>query len=52
VYLDGGVRSEGVSSTIVDASRADGLLHVVRHGAVSDERLREVVGDLLAEPGA
>ncbi|MCS5715055.1 L-threonylcarbamoyladenylate synthase [Herbiconiux sp. CPCC 205716] len=47
VYLDGGERPEAVASTIVDATRADGTLRVVRHGAVSDERLREIVGELL-----
>lgn len=47
VYLDGGERADAVASTIVDATRPDGTLHVVRHGAVSEERLREVVGELL-----
>ncbi|MFB2555844.1 L-threonylcarbamoyladenylate synthase [Herbiconiux liangxiaofengii] len=53
VYLDGGDRLDAVASTIVDATRPDGSITVVRRGAVSDERLREVVGDLLtAEPGS
>ena len=47
VYLDGGVRDGGSASTIVDATDP-GAFRVVRHGAVSHERLREVVGDLLA----
>jgi tRNA threonylcarbamoyl adenosine modification protein (Sua5/YciO/YrdC/YwlC family) len=40
VYLDGGPVPGGVASTIVDAT--DGL-RVVRAGAISAERLREVV---------
>jgi tRNA A37 threonylcarbamoyladenosine synthetase subunit TsaC/SUA5/YrdC len=47
VYLDGGARPEAVASTIVDATRADGTLRIVRHGAVSDELIRSVAGELL-----
>ncbi|GAB3617832.1 L-threonylcarbamoyladenylate synthase [Okibacterium endophyticum] len=49
VYLDGG-RSGGIASTIVDAtglSVPDGLITVLRDGAVSRAELRDVVGDLL-----
>jgi tRNA threonylcarbamoyl adenosine modification protein (Sua5/YciO/YrdC/YwlC family) len=48
VYLDAGARQDATASSIVDATSADGLLRIVRHGAVSDERLRAVAGDLLA----
>jgi L-threonylcarbamoyladenylate synthase len=49
VYLDGGA-TDSVTSTIVDASSfgTDGLIRVVRHGAVSEEQLRTVLGDVLA----
>ncbi|MCS5728429.1 L-threonylcarbamoyladenylate synthase [Herbiconiux moechotypicola] len=50
VYLDAGERSATGASTIVDATGADGLLRIVRHGAVSEEAIRGVVGELLA-PG-
>ncbi|SME96318.1 tRNA threonylcarbamoyl adenosine modification protein (Sua5/YciO/YrdC/YwlC family) [Cellulosimicrobium cellulans J34] len=40
VYLDGGTAPGGVASTIVDAT--SGTLRVVRQGAVTLERLREV----------
>lgn len=48
VYLDGG-ETETVTSTIVDASSfaADGSIRIVRHGAVSEEQLRTVLGDVL-----
>ena len=48
VYLDGG-ETETVTSTIVDASSfsADSSIRIVRHGAVSEEQLRAVLGDLL-----
>ncbi|MCD2499843.1 MULTISPECIES: L-threonylcarbamoyladenylate synthase [Microbacterium] len=63
VYLDGGEVAEGIASTIVDATtlvRAadlpDGqqpVVRVLREGAISRERLREVLGDLLeADPVA
>lgn len=64
VYLDGGVagtaypdRPAGSSeaSTIVDATTLSfpgGRLRIVRHGVVSEEQLREVVGSLLDEPEA
>jgi L-threonylcarbamoyladenylate synthase len=52
VYLDGG-ETQTVTSTIVDASSfgADGSIRIVRHGAVSEEQLRAVLGDVLAAPG-
>ena len=40
VYLDGGTAPGGVASTIVDAT--SGTLRVVRQGAVTLDRLREV----------
>ena len=48
VYLDGG-ETDTVTSTIVDASSfaADGSIRIVRHGAVSEEQLRNVLGDVL-----
>lgn len=58
VYLDGGSRGLGgddaavtLSSTIVDATAlaaGNGLLRILRHGAISDDSIRAVVGDLLA----
>lgn len=55
VYLDDGYSKTGVASTIVDATRLTGgvdpVLRVLREGAISRGRLREVVGDLLeADP--
>ncbi|MCS5721390.1 L-threonylcarbamoyladenylate synthase [Herbiconiux sp. CPCC 203407] len=47
VYLDGGARDGGSASTILDATDPASF-RIVRHGAVSDDALREVVGDLLA----
>ncbi|SDZ07618.1 L-threonylcarbamoyladenylate synthase [Herbiconiux ginsengi] len=47
VYLDGGERPEAVASTIVDATDPGGRITIVRLGAVSAERIRDVVGDLL-----
>lgn len=41
-YLDGGPRSGGVASTIVDCTGADPV--VLRHGALPADRLREVLG--------
>ncbi|TAJ49736.1 MAG: threonylcarbamoyl-AMP synthase [Herbiconiux sp.] len=53
VYLDGGPRTGGLASTIVDATDHSGLLRIVRQGAVSAESLRAIVGDSLhAESGA
>ncbi|WP_368499541.1 L-threonylcarbamoyladenylate synthase [Herbiconiux sp. A18JL235] len=53
VYLDAGERSDTLASTIVDATGDDGMLRIVRAGAVAEERIREVVGELLAPgPGA
>jgi tRNA threonylcarbamoyl adenosine modification protein (Sua5/YciO/YrdC/YwlC family) len=55
VYLDGGISQTGISSTIVDATSlvggAEPLIRVLREGAVSRARLRDVLGDLLeADP--
>ncbi len=47
VYLDGGERHDAVASTIVDATDPAGRISIVRLGAVSAERIRDVVGDLL-----
>lgn len=53
VYLDAGERADALASTIVDATGDDGMLRIVRAGAVPEERIREVVGELLAPgPGA
>jgi len=48
VYLDGGVAGEPVPSTIVDVS--GDLPRLLRAGAVSEEDLREVAGDLVVGP--
>ncbi|MFF2633991.1 L-threonylcarbamoyladenylate synthase [Microbacterium sp. NPDC058021] len=55
VYLDAGTRETGIPSTIVDATGLVGdgekIVRVLREGAVSRARLREVLGDLLeADP--
>ena len=55
VYLDAGTRETGIPSTIVDATglvgEGDGVVRVLRDGAVSRSRLRDVLGDLLeADP--
>ena len=58
VYLDGGEAGSNyadqpvteTSSTIVDATglaAGHGKLRILRHGVISDDRLREVVGDVL-----
>ncbi|SKA86495.1 translation factor SUA5 [Agreia bicolorata] len=49
VYLDGGA-TETITSTIVDASTFgdDGAIRIVRHGAVSEEQLRSILGDVLS----
>ncbi|MFF1571995.1 L-threonylcarbamoyladenylate synthase [Leifsonia sp. NPDC058292] len=65
VYLDGGeagaayerVDGKDSSSTIVDATAlaaGTGGLRILRHGVISEERIRAVVGDLLVseEPSA
>jgi L-threonylcarbamoyladenylate synthase len=44
IYLDAGTSPEGLPSTIVDGTRA--VPHVLRLGALSLERLREVVPEL------
>ena len=48
VYLDGGPSGEPVPSTIVDVTGDRPRL--LRAGAVTEEALREVCGDLVAEP--
>jgi L-threonylcarbamoyladenylate synthase len=48
VYLDGGPSGEPVPSTIVDVTGDQPRL--LRAGAVTEEALREVCGDLVAEP--
>lgn len=63
VYLDGGeagsdyerVEGKDSSSTIVDATALAagvGGLRILRHGVISVDQLREVVGDALDEPAA
>lgn len=51
VYLDDGFSRDGVASTIVDATAlvagGDGIVRVLREGAVDRARLREVLGDIL-----
>lgn len=53
IYLDGGTAGEGYEkrpgansgSTIVDATAADdGVLRIVRHGVISDDDIKRVVG--------
>lgn len=44
VYLDGGAAPIGVASTVVDLTSA--VPRVLRAGAVSLDRLREVIGDV------
>jgi L-threonylcarbamoyladenylate synthase len=53
VYLEGG-STDSVSSTIVDASSfaSDGSVRIMRHGAVSEEQLRAVLGDVLDRPAS
>ena len=50
-YLDAGPSETGVASTIIDATTlvggAEPQVRVLREGAISRERLREVLGDLL-----
>jgi tRNA A37 threonylcarbamoyladenosine synthetase subunit TsaC/SUA5/YrdC len=50
VYLDGGEATEGMASTIIDAtglSRGSGGIRILRDGVVTAAQLREVVGDTL-----
>lgn len=55
VYLADGISREGIASTIVDVTslvprgmeQATGRARILRQGAVSRERLEEVLGDLL-----
>jgi len=48
VYLDGGPSGEPVPSTIVDVT--GNMPRLLRAGAVTEAALREVCGDLVAEP--
>jgi L-threonylcarbamoyladenylate synthase len=51
VYLDGGPSDTGIASTIIDATSlvvgTDPRIRVLREGAVTRARVREIVGDLL-----
>ena len=54
VYLDDGPSNTGVASTIIDATalarhEKDARVRVLREGAVSFERLRESLGELLGD---
>lgn len=49
-YLDGGPRTGGAPSTIVDCTKPDPV--VLRHGAIPDARLREVLGGVELIDGA
>lgn len=44
IYLDGGTRGSDTSSTILDCTKADPV--VLREGAVSNEELQKVLGDV------
>lgn len=44
VYLDGGPRTEQRPSTMLDCTKADPV--VLREGAIGNDRLREVLGDV------
>jgi L-threonylcarbamoyladenylate synthase len=63
IYLEGGEAGEGYdrvegrdsSSTIVDATAlaaGTGPLRILRHGVISEERIRAIVGDQLAPSSA
>ncbi|MCW3493918.1 L-threonylcarbamoyladenylate synthase [Microbacterium sp. SSM24] len=60
VYLADGLSTDGIASTIIDATSLVGggepLVRVLRDGAISRAQLREVLGDLLEpdpeDPGA
>jgi hypothetical protein len=63
VYLEGGEAGRGYervqgrdsSSTIVDATAlaaGTGPLRILRHGVISEERIRAIVGDQLAPSSA
>ncbi len=51
VYLGDGMSTDGIASTIIDATSLVGgdepVIRVLRDGAISRARLREVLGDLL-----
>ena len=53
VYLDGGASKDGIASTIIDATGLFATpprgVRVLRDGAISRERLREVLGEDLDE---
>ncbi len=44
IYLDGGTRGSDTSSTILDCTKADPI--VLREGAVGNEELQKVLGDV------
>lgn len=56
VYLDGGTSDWGVPSTIIDATSLLGegpaKVQILRQGGISRRKLREILGDLLAEDGS
>ena len=48
VYLDGGQATEGLASTIIDATglqRGTGGVRILRNGVVTAQQLRDVLGD-------
>lgn len=50
VYLDGGESTEGVASTIIDATalgRGEGGIRILRDGVISAAQIRKVIGDKL-----
>lgn len=50
IYLDGGAVGGGVSSTIIDVTamvHSEGRARILREGAISRERIAEVLGDKL-----
>lgn len=56
VYLDDGTSDWGIPSTIIDAtaliSGGDGKVRILREGAVRVRKLREILGEHLAEGGS
>lgn len=58
VYLDGGMSTTGVASTIIDATSlvrrgddaGEARIRLLREGAVTVKQLRGVIGDLLEAP--
>ncbi|RBP66343.1 translation factor SUA5 [Brevibacterium sanguinis] len=49
IYLDGGERTSGLASTIVDLS--GDVPRIVRRGPIDAEELREVIGELTDQAG-